>query len=376
MKRIFYISALALMASCSGTVDPENDQPIQDIPAEFTAPYTLSVDKTEVESDGVDVVTFSLKDAYDREMLSDMKTLEKINIISDKGTRVPRMTTTATFIADGEYSFYASYLGQKSENTVTVTAKNRAKYEVFHKNVALFKCTSVSCPACPGLGRTLHSLSDEAKAHSVVLSIHGNYSGRDPFALYVGDTDLATYMMGRFGGTGWPTLIYELDEAVTGAGSGSQNSSSAIAQRVMQHRIDNPATCGIKVTSVQLEGTVFKVKATMKSSTGGDYDLACAVLRNGLEYQGGYSVNDDGVYDEVVVALSESFVGYYKGEEVAKDAEISEEFAFDFGENVPSEAELKGYYVAVYAHRKADRGSVMDNIVTCAYGESTDYILN
>lgn len=375
MKKLLYLSALALIAACSGTVDPEDEQVI--IPDEYTEPFTLSVDKTEVEASGKDYVTFSLKDAYDREMLGDKNALQSINIVSDEGVRVPRMDNRATFIDNGTYNFTAKFKGKASQNTVQVEAKNRAKYEMFHKNVGLFKCTSISCLACPELGRTLHSLSDEAKAHSVVLSIHGNYSGRDPFALYVGDTDLATYMMGRFGGSGWPTLIYELDEAVTGSGPGSQNSSSSIAQRVMQHRIDNPATCGIKVTSVQLEGTVFKVKATMKSSTGGDYDLACAVLRNGLEYQGGHSVNDDGVYDEVVVALSESFVGYYKGETVTEGSEISETFSFDFGDSVPSAEVLNSYYVAVYAHRKADDGrSVMDNIVTCDYGKSVDYRLN
>ena len=61
---------------------------------------------------------------------------------------------------------------------------------------------------------------------------------------------------------------------------------------------------------------------------------------------------------------------------MAKDAEISEEFSFDFGDKVPSAEELKGYYVAVYAHRKTAKGSVVDNIVTCAYGESVDYHLN
>jgi hypothetical protein len=205
----------------------------------------------------------------------------------------------------------------------------------------------------------------------VVLSIHGNFSGRDPFSMYVGDTDLGSYMIGYFGGSGWPTLIYDLEKAETGSGQGS-----VIEANIMQRRIDNPATCGIKVESVQLEGSALKVNASMKSSTGGDYDLACVVVRDGLEYQGGYSDNNDGIYNHVVVNASESFLAYYQGEEVAKDEEISEVFTFDFGENIPSEAQLKDYYVAVYAHRKTGRGSTMDNIVTCAYGESVDYHLN
>ena len=370
MKKLLYVAAVALLAACSGQIDPENDQPVV-IPDEYTAPFTLSADKTQVEADGKEVFTFSLKDAYDREMLSDKKALQSINIVSDKGTRVPRMQATASFISNGTYSFSATFKGEKSANTVEVEAVNRAKYEVFHRNVGLFKCTSVWCTACPGLARSLHNLDESAKEHSVVLAFHGNFNDVDPFSLYVGETDLGSYVMGYFRGSGWPTLVYDMNEASTGAAS-----TTDIEADIMARRIASPATCGIKITSVAVEGTALKVKATMKSSTGGNYDLACAVLRNGLQFAGGYSANDDGIYDEVVVALSESFISYYKGESVEKDGEISEEFLFDFGDNVPSQADLDSYYVAVYAHRKTSEGSTMDNIVTCGYGESVDYHYN
>ena len=376
MKKLLFILSAAVLAACTGTIDPEDqnqdpNQPEVEIPAEFTAPFTLSVDKTEVEADGKDCVTFSLKDAYGREMLEDMKTLQSINIVSDKGVRVPRMTTTATFIANGTYVFSAKYKGVKSENSIEVKAQNRGKYEKFHRNVGLFKCTSVFCSACPGMARDMHNFSEDAKDHSVVIAFHGNYDSSDPFSLYVQGQDLGSYVIGYFGGGGWPTLIYDLDEVLK-----YPYSTSSMEATIMQRRINSPATCGIKVSSVELEGTALKVKASLTSSEGGEYDLACAVLRDGLVYKGGFSMNGDGVYNEVAVALSESFLGYYKGETVAKDAEISEEFSFDFGDKVPSAEELKGFYVAVYAHRKTAKGSVVDNIVTCAYGQSVDYHLN
>ena len=376
MKKLLFILSAAVLAACTGTIDPDDqnqdqNQPEVEIPAEFTAPFTLSVDKTEVEADGKDCVTFSLKDAYGREMLEDMKTLQSINIVSDKGVRVPRMTTTATFIANGTYVFSAKYKGVKSENSIEVKAQNRGKYEKFHRNVGLFKCTSVFCSACPGMARDMHNFSEDAKDHSVVIAFHGNYDSSDPFSLYVQGQDLGSYVIGYFGGGGWPTLIYDLDEVLK-----YPYSTSSMEATIMQRRINSPATCGIKVSSVELEGTALKVKASLTSSEGGEYDLACAVLRDGLVYKGGFSMNDDGVYNEVAVALSESFLGYYKGETVAKDAEISEEFSFDFGDKVPSAEELKGFYVAVYAHRKTAKGSVVDNIVTCAYGQSVDYHLN
>lgn len=373
MKRILYISAIAFLAACSGTVDPENTgNPEQEIPEEFTEPFTLSADKTEVEASGKDFVTFSLKDAYGREMLQDKNTLQSINIVSEEGVRVPRMETKASFIANGTYNFTAKFKGKPSANTVQVNAVNRAKYEVFHKNVGLFKCTSVWCSACPYLAENLHKMSDEAKEHSVVLAIHGDFSGQeDPFSLYVDGTDLGSYMMGWFGGQGWPTLIYDLSSAKTGS-----SNTTEIENEIMDCRIEHPATCGIKVTSVAVEGTALKVSATMKSSTGGEYDMACAVLRNGLAYAGGYSLDNSGIYDEVVVNLSESFIGYYKGDTVEKDAELSETFTFEFGGSVPSAEVLEDYYVAVYVHRKTSEGSVLDNIVICGYDKTVDYQLN
>ena len=372
-KTLLYIAAMVLASSCSGTIDPEqNDDIIPDeIPSEYTEPFTLSADKTEVEASGQDLVTFSLKDAYGREMLTDNKALQSINITSTEGVRVTRMTTTAAFIDNGTYNFTATFKGKKSANTVQVLAKNRAKYEVYHRNVGLFKCTSVWCSACPNLGKSLHNLSESVKDHSVVIAFHGNFNSADPFSLYVGNTDLGSYVMGYFGGSGWPTLVYDLDEVSVGA-----STTSDIEAAIMERRVKYPATCGIKVNSVKLEGTALTVSASLKSATGGEYDMACAVLRDGLVYQGGYSVNNDGVYDEVAVALSESFLAYYQGEKVAEGEEITETFSFDFGENVPSASDLEGYYVAVYAHRKGAAGSVMDNIVTCGFGKSADYHLN
>ena len=257
MKKILYIAAAMFTAACAGTADPDNQQ--SGTPDAFTAPFTLSADKEVVEADGKELVTFSMKDAYGREMLDDKRTLEGINIKSDKGVRVPRMSKTASFIANGEYEFHATFNGVKTVNTVQVVAHNRAKYEVFHKNVGLFKCTSVSCTACPDLGKTLHELTGDVADHSVVLAIHGDYNGPDPFALGVGNMDLGTYLLSYFKTRFWPTLIYDLDKAVEGAVPGS-----VIESDVMARRIDYPATCGIKVSSVQLEGTALKVEATMK----------------------------------------------------------------------------------------------------------------
>lgn len=375
MKKLLYISALILAAvACSGTVD-------ENAPEEYMAPFTLSVDKTEVEASGLDTVTFYLKDAYDRDILLDKKAMQNVNIVSADGSSVKRMSNTATYSRNGQFVYTAMYKGVKSQNTVTVEAKNRAKYEVYARRVGLFKCTSVWCSACPALARSLHSLSDDAKEHSVVLSCHGNFERNDPFSLYIDGTDLGTYLMGRFQNyAAWPTLIYDLDKAYSGAVSDSE-----VTEKIMERRVEYPATCGIKISEIKTEmrdGVAYLVaKVSLKTSTGGKYDLAGAVMRDGLEYaaEGVYSANNDGIYDEVVLNLTNNFLRYNSqtGKELKKDEEYTQEIAFSFGSDViPSEAELAKYRVAVWAHRSTEEGSRMDNITECGYGKSVDYLLN
>ena len=120
-----------MLAACSGTVDP-GDINGGNVLDEYQAPYTLSVDKTEVEASGSDYVTFSLKDANGRDLLLDMNALQRVNIVSAEGQRVNRMETKTSFVANGTYSFTATYKGRESENTVDVVAKNRRLYEVYH----------------------------------------------------------------------------------------------------------------------------------------------------------------------------------------------------------------------------------------------------
>ena len=379
MKKFFYIATIMALAACSGTIDPEQGGEgtgTGEIPEEFTAPFTLSANLEEVEADGQEFVKFSLKDKYDREMLDDKKTLQSVNIVSDKGVRVPRMDRTVTFIENGTYTFTATYQGLPCANEVQVKAVNRSAYELYHRNVGLFKATSVWCVACPSLAKSLHGLSDNTKDHSVVLAFHGDFGSRDPFSVYAGDAALGAYLMSAFGGNGWPTLVYDMDKAVVGAVG-----TSVLEDNIFERRVDYPATCGIKITSVKVEGTELKVKAALATSTGGDYDLACAVLRDGMVYNepGVYSANGDGVFDEVVLTVSPNFLRYSTetGKKLEKDEEMEREFSFDFGEgNVPSEADLKKLYVAVWGHKKTSDSSVMDNIVTCDYGDTLDYRYN
>ncbi len=369
MKKIQYLSILIALASCSGTVDPEQDggqDPI--IPEEFTAPFTLVADRTEVEASGSDYVTFSLNDAYGRNVLEDRKALQSVNIVSEEGLRVPRLDDKARFIANGTYNFTARFKGQPCANTVKITASNRGKYEKYHKNVALYKCTGTWCGYCPSMTLAIEAMNDDAKAHSVELCWHGNGSGSDAFA--VPDSryaDCGNALLAEFSTSGrtlgFPTVILDLETVVT------DRAASALETGIWNLRADYPATCGIKVATA-VNGGKMTVNAEMTTSEGGEYDLGCAVLLNDQYVSGGTA--PDGKYTHIVRATTGNYYMYSTAiREVAKDASLKFDQTVDL-----SNLDPKNLSVVVFALVKHEGGARIDNIVEVKAGESIDYAYN
>lgn len=363
MKKFLYISALVFAASCSGTVDPDNQEPV-DIPDEFTEPFTLSADKTEVEASGKDVVTFSLTDAYGREMLGDNNVLQSINITSEEGVRVTRMQRTVTFISNGSYHFTAKYKGKASANTVEIVAKNRAAYEKYHKNVAIYKATATWCGPCAVMTKALEGLNADAKAHSVEVCWHG----QDELAVTPGgwDSDYGSFVVSYFGGSGFPTVVFDLKEKTI------ENTSSALEKAMMELRAQYPATCGLKLdTQYDSASNTINAVAELTSSTGGSYDMGMILLLNNQIIQSG--TNEGGKYSHIVRAATGNFF-MYSSESLTK---IGKDGTMTFTQQIPAgDHKLEDLSVVAFALVPDGDYARMDNIVEVKAGESVDYILN
>lgn len=363
MKKFLYISALVFAASCSGTVDPDNQEPV-DIPDEFKEPFTLSADKTEVEASGKDVVTFSLTDAYGREMLGDNNVLQSINITSEEGLRVTRMQRTATFISNGSYHFTAKYKGKASANTVEIVAKNRAAYEKYHKNVAIYKATATWCGPCAVMTKALEGLNADAKAHSVEVCWHG----QDELAVTPGgwDSDYGSFVVSYFGGSGFPTVVFDLKEKTI------ENTSSALEKAMMELRAQYPATCGLKLdTQYDSASNTINAVAELTSSTGGSYDMGMILLLNNQIIQSG--TNEGGKYSHIVRAATGNFF-MYSSESLTK---IGKDGTMTFTQQIPAgDHKLEDLSVVAFALVPDGDYARMDNIVEVKAGESVDYILN
>ena len=162
MKKIIFLLPLAAMLSCSGEIDTDNYQP--------KMPYTLSVDKAEIESDGKQVATFCITDADGKVLTDNEELLSKIYFKDEAtGKRLTRRTKTFRSVEDGEYTFSATVSGDACANTVTVASSGRSKYEVFRKNVALYRFTATWCQNCPSMTQGLERVSEWTKGRMVEL---------------------------------------------------------------------------------------------------------------------------------------------------------------------------------------------------------------
>lgn len=371
LKRCFIIAALlpaAIIYSCSGNVDPEGNGGTD----ASEGPYTVSVDKTELEADATSVVTFTLKD----ENGIDLTTADPSGVYfrieyADGGQEyLDRLQRTYSAFDNGTYVFRGVYKGVPSENTVTVTAVNRSKYEKFHRNVAIYKMTGTWCPNCPSMTAGLNGMEDAVKEHTVILACHGNGSGDDPYRVVVDpskDADLGNLMLSTFDLLGFPSLVINLNTTLT------LRTSSAIEEAVNDQRRNYPATCGIKVEAVCTDGEL-SAKATLMSDKGGTYDLECALLLDNQFVATGEE--PDGMYHHIVRSYSGDFCSYTSANavEVAAGDEYEKTFRLSSTE---LSSQPENCNIVVYALKRLDDGTTMvDNIVSCPVNGSVDYVYN
>ncbi|MBQ8838217.1 MAG: hypothetical protein IJ005_02740 [Bacteroidales bacterium] len=371
MRKSFVIYAMMLIVSVSAceTVNPGTG--VSDDGRDPKSMY-ISVDKTVIESDGKDKAVFTVTDGAGNVLstYANMGSVFYKNV--DTGVRLPMYSESFSSVADGTFRFVGIVGGKETVDTVTITSTNRAAYEVFHRNVAVFKLTATWCPNCPAMTTALNSLDDDAKAHTVVLACHNS----DAFSVRCGESDLAGAAALKINPNlttlALPSLVYDLSVM-----DGSR-ATSGIMSHIMQRRVESPAAAGIKVEEFLRDGNVLTVKAAAKASASGVFDMACAVLADGLYDASGNAEN--GIYNDVVIAISSAgnILSCARSTSFSLDEneEYSREFTFTLPDDFPQEY-LNGLKAVVLLHKMgADGVSEVNNCVLCPYSMTKDYEYN
>ena len=328
------------------------------------APYTLSVDKATIESDGKDAAVLTITDVKGL-VLTEGEYLRNTSFYIEEldewrsGLGSVSAPNVFTSIADGTYTISAMYEGEFCKNKVTVTSGNRSGYEVFHKNVAIYRLTGTWCQYCPYMTEALRNVDDYTKDHSIVLEFHN----ADEYSVnYNGSLDLASMLLKRFGTSndGYPYAIYSLAH-----GSGKRTVND-IQRFVKEQLAANPAKTGIKAESEVVNGKVT-VKASVMASSAGKYDLGIALLRDNCIPSG--SAQED-VYHDVVTMISGNFYAMSQDSfNLSADQEYSIEKVCEHPDITPGSS----FKVVLFTLTEADGKVIIDNSVCLKVGESVDY---
>lgn len=355
---------MALFAiGCHGDVNDlvvENVTPSPDDNPTETNGLVLSVDKNTIEADGSDYVTFSLT-LDGQELTANDATLANVYFKHEKsGTRLDRYATTFSAVKNGDYSFVATYKGQQSANSVQVKAVNRAKYEPYGQKIMVYDLTGAWCPNCPAMTAGLANVDDMWKSNMIVLAVHNG----DQWAIPTSDGDLAQTMLGRFGGQGYPSCVYDLQYLNDNA-----RSPVDIAKVIEQHITNYPATCGVKIESTKLEGTTLTIEAAMTSATGGEYEFGYAILLDNQYYSGGKA--PDGIYSDIVINTSDNFLAMTNSK-ITTVANIERTKTFTIKDF--NRTDIENIRVVVFALTKRNGVVMVDNANVCQLGQSADYM--
>lgn len=356
-RYIFLLPLIAALASCSGTHEP------------VETAYTLSVDKSVIEANGKDVATFTITDASGIDITAtDLRntsfTIEETGeVFSGKGTGI--VPNKFSSIENGTYTISAMYNGVPCENTVSVKVQNRKNYETFHRTVAIYRLTGTWCQYCPYMTTALNNVNEYTKDHSIVLEFHNGDEFSVPFDA---TRDLAAFILSKWGtnNDGYPYCVYAAKE-----GSGKRTVSD-IQRFVKEQLYADAARTGIKAESSIAEKSLV-VKAKVKASAAGKYDLCMAVLRDECVPTSASAYEKK--YEGVVRGIEGNFYGLsndaFTLEADGETAEITKSFASD---------ELKSYgnniRVVLMTIATDGTNTYVDNAVSFKAGESVDYRYN
>lgn len=377
LKRLSYIFALLAFAACSGTVDPDAQEP--DVPAgnpmEEVPEGVLRIfaDKTEITADGNETVTFTVM--FGKE---DVSTAQTLVLLREFGGEVKRSKAANKFstVTAGTYKFTAEYYyGGKhyTDNEVTVEAKPffSGEAKTYKQRVLGVYFTSTGCTSCPSATKGIKNLQEANPGMISVAAFHSHMAGvTDPMTIQ--ETSVFNAVLGGF--QGLPRLFWNMRK-------GTEFIGPTFDQGFAEEIASYEPQCGVSVKTEQLPDAYdgmpedhispYQIKVGITSNIPAVYRYLVFVVEDGIVAE--QTGDRDYVHNNVVRAVLTSEKGdkindnlpLTTGVEVtaAKTLEISPEWNRD------------NIRIIVAATTSSDGGYtfVANNVAECKLGESVSY---
>ena len=377
LKRISYIFAILAFAACSGTVDPESQNPggssgnpMQEVPEGV---LRIFADKTELTADGNDMVTFTVM--FGKEDVSSAQTLVLIREYDGETKRMKASNKFSTVTA-GTYKFTAEYYyGGKyyTDNSVTIEAKPyfSGEEKEYRQRVLAVYFTSTGCTSCPSATKGLKAVQDANPGMVSAVAFHSHMGAvADPMT--IPETTLFNAVLGGFDGL--PRLFWNMRQGTHLIGP---SFTESYAEEVASYE----PQCGVSVTSAWIpndydgkpegEGCPCQISIGITSNIPAVYRYLVFIAEDGIVAE--QTGNPNYVHNNVVRAVLTS----EKGDKINDNlpltvgVEAKAEKTFD----AASTWNINNLRVIVAATTSTDGGYtfVVNNVAECKLGESVDY---
>lgn len=363
LKRITYIFAILAFAACSGTIDPESQNPggTSGNPMEEVPEGVLRIfaDKTELTADGNDVVTFTVM--FGKEDVSSAQTLVLIREYEGETKRMKAANMFSTVTA-GTYKFTAEYYyGGKfyTDNVVTVEAMPFFSGEAkeYSQRVLAVYFTSTGCTSCPAATKGLKAVQEANPGMISVVAFHSHMGAvSDPMT--IAETTSFNAVLGGFDGL--PRLFWNMRQGTRLIGpSFTESYAEEIAAYTPQ--------CGVSIDATAPD----HIKVGVTSNLPAIYRYLVFIVEDGIVAE--QTGVKDYVHNNVVRAVLTSEKGDKLNDNlpltVGVESTATKSFTLSPGWN------KENLRVVVAASTSIDGGYtfVVNNVAECKLGESVDY---
>lgn len=363
LKRITYLLAVLAFVACSGTIDPESQQP--DTPAgnpmEEVPEGVLRIfaDKTEIAADGNDMVTFTVM--FGKEDVSSAQTLVLIREYDGEEKRMKASNKFSTVTA-GTYKFTAEYYyGGKfyTDNYVTIEAKPyfSGEEKAYSQRVLAVYFTSTGCTSCPSATKGLKAVQDANPGMVSAVAFHSHMGAvADPMT--IPETTLFNAVLGGFDGL--PRLFWNMRQGTHLIGpSFTESYAEEIAAYTPQ--------CGVSIDATA-DG---EIKLGVTSNLPSIYRYLVFLVEDGIVAE--QTGVKDYVHNNVVRAVLTSEKGDKLNDNLPLTVGVESKATKTF--TLSSEWNKENIRVIVAATTSTDGGYsfVVNNVAECKLGESVDY---
>lgn len=375
IRNIFLAMGFSVLASCSGTVDPEQDtdkgNPMEQVPEGV---LRIFADKTTIAADGSEEVTFTVM--FGSEDVSNAKTLQLIREFNGDQKYMAYGANKFSTVAAGTYKFTAKYYyagNHFTDNSVEVVATQffSGEEKAYERRVLGVYFTSTGCTSCPSATKGLKDLQAKNPGKISVVAFHSHMGAvSDPMT--IPETDLFNTVLGGFDGL--PRLFWNMRK-------GTKFIGPTFDQGYEEELAAYKTQCGVSIKTEPIPDAYdgmpedhispYQIKVGITSNIPSVYRYLVFVVEDGIVAE--QTGNRDYVHNNVVRAVLTSEKGdklndnlpFTTGVEVSatKILEISPEWNCD------------NIRIIVAATTSSDGGFsfVVNNVAECKLGESVSY---